>query len=155
MSETEQILDRFSESQGWTPATQLDLALTYIENQGSPGAWEDYLTSLKEADDEWDGTLLIDPANEDPDPDPPTSKRDPRACFKHQELGHFDCYPKNRDVELYEESPGEEEGDEEEYGEDEEEEIEEEEECDMGLPKDPPPPGPIGGGRLFPTERTY
>lgn len=92
MSETEQILDRFSESQGWTRATQLDLALTYIENQGAPGAWEDYLTSLKEVDDEWD---------------------------------------------------------------DEEEEIVEEEECDMGLPKDPPPPGPIGGGRLFPTERTY
>lgn len=57
MSETEQILDRFRESQGWTDKTVLDLALTYIENQASPEAWEDYLRSLKEVDDDMDGDL--------------------------------------------------------------------------------------------------
>jgi len=54
MSETEQILDEFVESQGWTQGTVLDLALTYIENQGSPEAWRDYLDSLKEVDDDLD-----------------------------------------------------------------------------------------------------
>lgn len=54
MSQTEQILDRFVESQGWSDRTVLDLALTYIENQASPEAWEDYLTSLVEVDDDID-----------------------------------------------------------------------------------------------------
>jgi hypothetical protein len=54
MSQTEQILDRFVESQGWSDNTVLDLCLTYIENQASPEAWEDYLTSLAEVDDDID-----------------------------------------------------------------------------------------------------
>jgi hypothetical protein len=54
MSETEQILDGFVESQGWTQGTVLDLALTYIENQASPEAWRDYLTSLAEVDNDID-----------------------------------------------------------------------------------------------------
>jgi hypothetical protein len=57
MSQTEQILDRFIETQGWSDSTVLDLALTYIENQSSPEAWEDYLISLAEVDDD------IDPAS--------------------------------------------------------------------------------------------
>jgi 7,8-dihydro-6-hydroxymethylpterin-pyrophosphokinase len=52
MSETEQILDVFVESQGWTKNTVLDLCLTYIENQSSPEAWRDYLASLAEVDDD-------------------------------------------------------------------------------------------------------
>jgi hypothetical protein len=67
MSQTEQILDRFIETQGWSDNTVLDLCLTYIENQSSPEAWEDYLTSLKEVDDDmetdsgpfWDNARLM------------------------------------------------------------------------------------------------
>jgi hypothetical protein len=52
MSETEQILDVFVETQGWSKNTIIDLALTYIDNQASPEAWKDYLTSLAEVDDD-------------------------------------------------------------------------------------------------------
>lgn len=54
MSQTEQILDGFVESQGWTQGTVLDLALTYIENQDSPQAWQDFLASCAEVDDDFD-----------------------------------------------------------------------------------------------------
>lgn len=60
MSQTEQILDGFRESQGWSDATILDLALTYIENQGSPEAWQDYLTSLKEVDDDLEDLMDVE-----------------------------------------------------------------------------------------------
>jgi hypothetical protein len=52
MSQTEQILDRFIESQGWTDRTVLDLLLTYIDNQENHADFEDYLDSLKAVDEE-------------------------------------------------------------------------------------------------------
>lgn len=60
MSQTEQILDEFVESQGWSDKTVLDLALTYIDNQENHADWRDYLESLKAVDDEMDDGYVAD-----------------------------------------------------------------------------------------------
>lgn len=54
MSHTEQIIDRFARQQGWDLNTQLDLALRYIEDQGSPDAFEDFLVGIAETENSMD-----------------------------------------------------------------------------------------------------
>ena len=55
MSDTEQILDRHSRAQGWSESTQLELALRYIEEQGAPDAFEDFLVGIAETENAEDG----------------------------------------------------------------------------------------------------
>src|SRR4051812_48688407 len=62
---TEQILDGFTERQGWDDNTALDLALRYIENQGSPDAWRDFLAEI--ASEENAGTEFADADEPDDD----------------------------------------------------------------------------------------
>jgi len=37
------IFERIAEEQGWNPDTQVAVLLEYLENQGSPEAFEDFL----------------------------------------------------------------------------------------------------------------
>lgn len=48
----EEVMEEISAKQGWTPETQLDLALQYISNQADDDAFRDFLR--QQADDEND-----------------------------------------------------------------------------------------------------
>ena len=48
--DSERILDEHAEHQGWTVPTCLDLALRYIEAQGSNDAWQDFLTEIADSE---------------------------------------------------------------------------------------------------------
>lgn len=56
MSEAEQILDFYASRQGWNQQSQMDLALRYIENQGSNGAWRDFLQDCADVENDMDAT---------------------------------------------------------------------------------------------------
>lgn len=45
MSQTEQILDKYGNPRGWCVIEKLGLALDYIQSQGSPEAWEDFVAA--------------------------------------------------------------------------------------------------------------
>lgn len=40
----QQIVDSFTETQGWSDSTLLDLCMEYIENQGANQAFQDFLS---------------------------------------------------------------------------------------------------------------
>ena len=46
------ILDRIAAEQGWSAATQLELALRYIDFQGSNDAFRDFLLQQQDAEEE-------------------------------------------------------------------------------------------------------
>ena len=52
MTPTEQALAEVADQQGWYTATQLDLALEYIDRQQSLDAWRDFLLSVAATENE-------------------------------------------------------------------------------------------------------
>lgn len=60
MSESN-LFEEIADQQGWTEATQVDVLLRYIENQGSFEAFQDFLSEQVATEDE----LLLDPDDED------------------------------------------------------------------------------------------
>jgi len=50
--DTQGILDKFAAEQGWDEASQIDVLLRYIENQGSDDAFHDFLAEAAAQENE-------------------------------------------------------------------------------------------------------